>query len=91
MTLDEIATHYGAQKVAEVLGVSEKTLSNYRAGRTALTVDDLYQLQVRWPDKINTKATVHEIGMKRVLKQRDRKTRDAGSQRGVYLRDKANT
>ena len=45
MNLTDLIKSYGSETIAQVLGVTERTLVNLRLGHVALTVDDLYELE----------------------------------------------
>ncbi len=73
-TLAGLVHKRGIEAIAEQLGMSARNVRDICRGHTALTVDDLYQL-----DKCNhgfdMRTTVREIGALRVSKGRDRKSR----------------
>ena len=64
--LHKLTRTEGHATIAAALGMSERTLSNARAGKTALTVDDLYQLVKRFPD-FDLAGTVMRIGLVRSM------------------------
>ena len=74
MNLTYLIKSYGSDTIAEVLGVTERTLVNLRLGHVALTVDDLYELERRFVS-FDTVDTVRTLGEIRALKEVSRKTR----------------
>jgi hypothetical protein len=85
MTFDDLISQLGPEGVAEVLGVSVRTLDNLRRGYVALTVDDFFELGRAFPDH-DLDATVQSVGERRFLRGINRKTRNQTSQRGASLR-----
>ena len=74
MNLTDLINSYGSETIAEVLGVTERTLVNLRLGHVALTVDDLYELERRFVS-FDTVETVRKLGESRSLKKTNRKSR----------------
>ncbi len=74
MDLSDLIESYGSETIAEVLGVTERTLINLRLGHVALTVDDLYELERRFVS-FDTVETVRSLGESRALKKTNRKSR----------------
>lgn len=71
MTLRELTTAYGHQRIAEVMGRTGRSLVDLRRGRTPLTVDDLFRLRLAFPH-FDVISTIEEIGALRVSKGWDR-------------------
>ena len=74
MDLAALVEEYGAPTIAEVVGVTPRTLTNLRLGQVALTVDDFYELERRFPG-FDLVTTVRQIGEKRHLSGRNRKSK----------------
>jgi len=74
MNLRELIDAYGAPAVASVIGVSHRQLVELRRGGTAITVDDLYELEKAFPS-FDLVAAVRALGSAREKKHRSRKHR----------------
>ena len=65
----------GSPKIAECRGCSVRAVEEMRRGHTALTIDDLYELDRQF-DSFDLAATVRRIGEARERKGRNRKSRN---------------
>ena len=74
MDLHDLITEYGLENAARVMQVSERQLVDLRRGASALTIDDLYELDKAFP-AFDMKATVRRIGRSRDDKGTSRKHR----------------
>jgi len=74
--LHNLTRKHGTDTVAGVLGCSVRALEDLRAGHTAITVDDLYELERAFPG-FDATATIRRIGAVRVAKGRSRRLRNA--------------
>lgn len=72
--LHKLTRTEGHATIAAALGMSERTLSNARAGKTALTVDDLYQLVKKFGPDFDLLGTVMRIGLVRSMAGRGKVT-----------------
>lgn len=66
----------GTPTIAESLGCSIRALEEMRRGYTALTIDDLYELDRQF-ESFDMVATVRRIGEARERKGRNRKSRNS--------------
>jgi transcriptional regulator with XRE-family HTH domain len=69
-----LTRRYGADRVAEVLGISQRSLIDVRRGKTPLTIDDFYELERAFP-QFDCLGTIRRIGAVRETKNRSRKFR----------------
>lgn len=74
--LHELTRELGNAQVADAMGVTMRSLVDLRCGARPLTVDDLYELQKRYPD-FDIATTVRRIGATRVSKGVNRRSRRA--------------
>lgn len=64
-TLHDLTREEGHDRVAASIGITPRQLTNKRAGRYPLTVDDLYRLAKAWPG-FDVLHEVERLGRKRV-------------------------
>ena len=76
MDLHALTRQLGIEVVATSLGCSVRCLEDLRRGHTALTVDDLFQLERHYP-AFDPIATIRRIGARRDKGGRSRKARNA--------------
>jgi plasmid maintenance system antidote protein VapI len=74
MDLHEVTRKWGNKMVADVLGVTVRGLIDLRRGHTALTVDDLFQLEKQFPG-FDVMSTIRRLGKRREDINRSRKKR----------------
>ena len=77
MDLHDLTRQYSIGNVANVLGMTERNLVDVRRGRSPLTVDDLYQLHLAYP-QFDMLSTVIRIGGSREQSGISRKRRNHG-------------
>lgn len=65
---------HGVEAIAEILGCSPRALEDLRRGHTALTIDDLFELDRHFP-RFDIVGTVYRLGEIRERKGRTRKIR----------------
>jgi hypothetical protein len=66
--LHKLASDEGLLGAARAMGRSTRSTRDVRSGATPLTVDDLYQLRLTYPD-FDVEATVMRIGAKRAARR----------------------
>ena len=64
LDLHRLTRREGTARIADVLGVSERTVQEKRRGFVPLTVDDLYELRNTFP-AFDALATIDRIGERR--------------------------
>ncbi len=64
MDLHTLIRTEGIQKIADILGITERCLVDLRRGEHPLTVDDFYTLRKKYSD-FDALATITRIGAKR--------------------------
>jgi|TARA_R100000152_G_C6707015_1_gene135387 hypothetical protein len=74
MDLHALTRAFGTDAVARVIGCTRRALEDLRRGYTALTIDDLYQLQRNYP-AFDMGATVDRVALVREENGRSRKKR----------------
>ena len=74
MDLHDLTVEYGSDNVASVMNVTERQLVELRRGASALTIDDLFELERAFP-AFDLKATVRRIGQLREDKKISRRYR----------------
>ena len=74
MDLHDLTRKWGNKMVAEVLGVTIRGLIDLRRGHTAVTVDDLFQLEKQFPN-FDMISAVRRLGKRREELNRSRKKR----------------
>tara|TARA_R100001463_G_scaffold52159_2_gene102923 strand:+ start:161 stop:460 length:300 start_codon:yes stop_codon:yes gene_type:complete len=84
MDLHDLIVEYGSDNVAAVMCVTERQLVELRRGASAITVDDLFELDRAFP-AFDMRAAVRRIGEKRDEKQVSRKHRK--SKRGCTWKE----
>jgi len=73
--LHNLTKALGIDRVAEILGISDRSLIDMRSGRTPITVDDLYELEKSFPN-FDLEGTVRRIGAVRESKGVNRRSRE---------------
>jgi transcriptional regulator with XRE-family HTH domain len=63
--LHRLTRREGTARIAEILGVSERTVQEKRRGFIPLTVDDLFELRRAFPS-FDAIGTIDRIGERRV-------------------------
>jgi len=76
MDLHDICLAYGNENVAEVLGMTLRCLTDIRRGHTAMTVDDFFELEQKYPH-FDVVKTLRKLGRVRENKERSRKFRQS--------------
>lgn len=64
MDLHALTRRYGSDNVAQIMGRTERSLTDARRGATPLTIDDFFRLEKAFPG-FDTIGTIRQIGQVR--------------------------